>query len=121
MDKIKSKLWYSKRKEEKIKQNRRKLGNEKETLAASFLIQQGFELLERNFSCQSGEIDLILREGIELVVTEVEYRSVLFPPNLVENPCFTNPNSERAGKDIYGACPVISKTESSFNLLSKRL
>lgn len=75
MDKIKSKLWYSKRKEEKIKQNRRKLGNEKETLAASFLIQQGFELLERNFSCQSGEIDLILREGIELVFTEVKYRS----------------------------------------------
>lgn len=42
------------------------------------MIQQGFELLEQNFSCQSGEIDLILREGIELVFTEVKYRSTCF-------------------------------------------
>ena len=35
---------------------------------------QGYEILERNFSCRRGEIDLIAREGGYLVFVEVKYR-----------------------------------------------
>lgn len=37
--------------------------------------KQGFEILEHNFRCRSGEIDLIAREGNYLVFVEVKYRS----------------------------------------------
>ncbi len=37
--------------------------------------QQGFEILEYNFRCRSGEIDLIARDGNYLVFIEVKYRS----------------------------------------------
>ncbi len=54
--------------------NRRK-GAHYETLAASYLQGQGFEILQRNFCSRYGEIDLIAREGKYLVFVEVKYRA----------------------------------------------
>lgn len=36
--------------------------------------KQGVHILERNFRCKSGEIDIIARDGKYLVFTEVKYR-----------------------------------------------
>lgn len=56
--------------------NRRKIGTEKEGLAAEFLEKKGFRILEKNFSCRQGEIDLIARaKGQILVFVEVKYRA----------------------------------------------
>ena len=49
-------------------------GNTAETLALEFLNAQGLELLERNFRCRTGEIDLIMRDDATLVFVEVRYR-----------------------------------------------
>ena len=46
-----------------------------ETQAAAFLEKQGYKILERNFRCSAGEIDLIAREGEYLCFVEVKYRS----------------------------------------------
>lgn len=54
--------------------NKRKLGKEKEALAAEFLQQQGVKIVERNFSCKMGEVDLIGWDGEYLVFVEVKYR-----------------------------------------------
>ena len=54
--------------------DKRKQGDDKERLAESYLVQQGFELIERNFSCKTGEIDLIMRDQDYLVFVEVRYR-----------------------------------------------
>lgn len=54
--------------------NKRELGSEKEALAADYLIARGFRILERNFRCRIGEIDLIAEEGEYLVFIEVKYR-----------------------------------------------
>jgi putative endonuclease len=43
-------------------------------LAAQHLERLGYELLERNFRCTLGEIDLVLRDGEMLVFTEVRTR-----------------------------------------------
>lgn len=43
-------------------------------MAAGFLKREGYEILERNFRCRQGEIDLIAREGVYLVFVEVKYR-----------------------------------------------
>lgn len=46
-----------------------------ETLACDFLIQQGFQILERNFRCPIGEIDLIAEKNRRLHFIEVKSRS----------------------------------------------
>ena len=55
-------------------QNRRQIGTEEEALAAVFLKAQGYEILEQNFRCRLGEIDIIARDGSALVFIEVKYR-----------------------------------------------
>ena len=55
--------------------NKRKIGSRYEEAAAAFLQKQGFRILGKNFRCRQGEIDLVCREGKELVFTEVKYRS----------------------------------------------
>ena len=55
-------------------QNKRETGSRYEQLAAAFLKEQGFQILERNYRCRSGEIDLIAKDGRYLVFVEVKYR-----------------------------------------------
>ena len=45
-----------------------------EQLAAAFLQRRGLTVVERNFRCRAGEIDLILRDGATLVFAEVRLR-----------------------------------------------
>jgi putative endonuclease len=51
------------------------LGAYGETLAARYLVEQGMVVLDRNWRCDAGEIDLVLRDGDVLVVCEVKMRS----------------------------------------------
>lgn len=46
-----------------------------EQLAARFLQDNGLQLVQRNYSCRHGEIDLILQDGGTLVFAEVRLRS----------------------------------------------
>jgi putative endonuclease len=46
-----------------------------EKLAASYLQQNGLVLLESNFSCRFGEIDLILQDAGVIVFAEVRLRT----------------------------------------------
>ncbi len=43
-------------------------------MAAAFLTQHRLRVLERNYRCRSGEIDLIARDGDTLVFVEVRLR-----------------------------------------------
>ena len=63
--------------------HKRRLGAWGETLAARHLCRRGMVLLDRNWRCDAGEIDLVLREGRVLVVCEVKTRrSDAFGPPL---------------------------------------
>jgi putative endonuclease len=46
-----------------------------EALAAGYLTARGMVLLDRNWRCELGELDLVLREGPTLVVCEVKTRT----------------------------------------------
>ena len=50
-------------------------GEHAEDLAGAFLQRQGLELVERNYRCRFGEIDLIARDGKTLVFVEVRLRA----------------------------------------------
>lgn len=54
--------------------NKRAVGTQYEQLAADYLTKYGYQILEKNFSCRQGEIDLIARDGKWLVFIEVKYR-----------------------------------------------
>ena len=49
-------------------------GANAEESARIYLEQQGLRLVERNYRCRQGEIDLIMQDGETLVFTEVRYR-----------------------------------------------
>ncbi|WP_174872885.1 YraN family protein [Vogesella oryzae] len=53
----------------------RERGNQFEQLAASYLQQQGLQLLGSNWQCRFGEIDLIMQDGASLVFVEVRARA----------------------------------------------
>jgi putative endonuclease len=53
------------------------LGRQGEQLAAEYLQQAGFRLLDRNYRCAEGEIDIVAADHRVLVVCEVKTRSGL--------------------------------------------
>jgi len=53
------------------------VGSRGEDLATAFLERKGFAIIERNFRCKSGEIDIVAREGSTLVFIEVKSRKTL--------------------------------------------
>ena len=56
---------------------RQALGAYGENVAARHLAAKGLVLLDRNWRCPDGEIDLVLRDGAVLVVCEVKTRTSL--------------------------------------------
>jgi putative endonuclease len=56
-------------------ERRRALGVYGEAYAARHLVEQGMTVVDRNWRCSAGEIDLVLRDGGVLVVCEVKTRS----------------------------------------------
>lgn len=55
--------------------NQRSIGGHYEKVAVSYLIKQGMEILERNYRCRMGEIDIVARDGPAYVFCEVKFRS----------------------------------------------
>lgn len=55
--------------------NKRQIGARQEQFACEWLERRGYRIVERNFRCRSGEIDIVAREGGYLVFVEVKYRS----------------------------------------------
>lgn len=49
-------------------------GRYAEQWACHYLRQQGLTLVTRNFRCRTGEIDLVMRDGNQLIFVEVRYR-----------------------------------------------
>ena len=58
-----------------MKDIRRRAGQHGEAAAASYLEQMGVSILQKNFRCRYGEIDLIGWDGNYYLFIEVKYRS----------------------------------------------
>lgn len=54
------------------------LGKIGEDIAANYLTRLGYKIIERNFECQQGEIDIIALHKEELVFIEVKTRTNTF-------------------------------------------
>jgi putative endonuclease len=53
------------------------LGTQGERITAEYLKARGYHILERNFRCKGGEVDLIALDGATLVFIEVKLRRSL--------------------------------------------
>lgn len=51
------------------------IGQNGEDIATEYLIENGYKILERNFSCRQGEIDIIAKDKNEIVFIEVKTRT----------------------------------------------
>ena len=51
------------------------LGRRGETIAERYLLAAGMSIVDKNWRCPQGEIDLVARDGDELVFVEVKTRS----------------------------------------------
>ena len=54
---------------------RHETGRIGEDLATQYLEKKGYEIIERNFECRQGEIDIIAKDKQELVFVEVKTRA----------------------------------------------
>jgi putative endonuclease len=54
---------------------RKELGRKAEQAACEHLLKQGFAIVERNWRCRTGEIDIIASNGKLLIIVEVRSRS----------------------------------------------
>ena len=59
----------------KTKNDNAGLGVRGERIAAHHLVRAGMRVLDRNWRCAAGEIDLVLRDGDTLVICEVKTRT----------------------------------------------
>lgn len=57
------------------KDSRKQKGAAAEELAAASLIEKGYRILDRNWRCRFGELDIVAETGETLVVIEVRSRS----------------------------------------------
>lgn len=57
--------------------SRQRLGLSGEEAAARYLAKSGYKILVKNYRCKLGEIDIIARDGEDLVFIEVKTRSGL--------------------------------------------
>lgn len=58
-----------------MKKNYRQVGSGYEKIAGQYLIQKGYQILEYNYRCSKGEVDIVARQGAYLVFCEVKFRS----------------------------------------------
>ncbi len=54
---------------------RKQTGQQGEDIAASHLIEKGYKVVQRNWRCSVGELDIIAENGDTLVFVEVRTRS----------------------------------------------
>ena len=67
--------WRNKRPKRRKNINNRAIGTKYEVLAAEYLKEQGIRVIEQNYRCPQGEIDIIASDGRYLLFVEVKYRS----------------------------------------------
>ena len=89
----------------------REIGKWGESIAANFLEQNSYKIIDRNFRCKQGEIDIVAKNKEYIIFIEVKTRSYIFFGSSGEAV------DKRKKKNIYYAAKYflhINKLEECF-------
>ena len=91
-------------------------GHWAEAVACAYLERRGLVLLQRNYRCRFGELDLVMRDGDTLVFAEVRYRA-----NPVAAAESIDPVKQRrlrmAGADYLGRTQLSATVPCRFDVI----
>lgn len=98
---------------------RKQMGNTSEELALDYLTEQGFRLVQRNFTCKTGEIDLIVQKDDLVVFVEVRSRTGIQYGNPSETVNRKKQDKIRKTAKYYLYCnPYLEKYYCRFDVIS---
>ena len=90
-----------------------------EELAWQHMCQQGWQLVERNFFCQGGELDIIARKGQVLAFVEVKYRKHSHMGGVLAS---ISPAKQRhlihSAKVFLQRYPLLNKLDCRFDVMA---
>lgn len=101
------------------KQTTQSLGLAAEEQALRYLERKGLQLITKNFHCRLGEIDLIMRDGEDIVFIEVRSRG-----RMDYGTASDSINKRKQGKLIKSAtlflqkCGLLYKVSSRFDVIA---
>lgn len=100
--------------------SKRRIGDAAEERAARYLRRQKHQILERNFNCRFGEIDLITRDHAGfLVFVEVRYRAESAFASAAESITPMKQNRLRKAAQIYlSRHPNLSEQPCRFDVVA---
>ena len=55
----------------------RQIGEKGEEIAAKYLIKRGYKIIQTDWTCQIGEVDIVAQDGDNVVLVEVKTRRIL--------------------------------------------
>lgn len=93
-------------------------GEAGERLACEHLERIGFEILQRNFRCRSGEVDVIAREGDATVFVEVKDRAGPSHGEGFEGVTFGKRRRIIRAARLYAAAHGLSDSPLRFDVVS---
>ena len=97
----------------------RKIGDAAEATALRLLEKNGLRLLESNYACFSGEIDLIMQDKEDIVFVEVRYRSERdYGDGLESVDHHKMQKLVRAAKHYLQATELMYKVNSRFDIVA---
>ncbi|HTY24916.1 MAG TPA: YraN family protein [Desulfomonilaceae bacterium] len=101
--------------------NTREKGNEAERIASAYLAKNGYRIVERNFHCRVGEIDIIAQEGGDLVFLEVRSWHSTATVNPVYSVDRRKQNKIIKAAELYLAKHVPHPTPARFDVVIVKL
>jgi putative endonuclease len=107
------------RSQEERKDQRQLTGKQGERLAEQYLIQQGYVIVERNWRCRSGELDIIARKDQLLIIVEVRTRkSLLQYGHPIESVKRRKQQQVRKTSEVYVTMMKQTKYQIRFDVIT---
>ena len=99
-------------------QNEKELGQQGERVAEDYLVRQGYRILERNYRCRHGEIDLIVEKKEKILFVEVKTRQSMESVSPLELISRTKQRHISKTAQYYIAVKKIRDKTADFALVS---
>jgi putative endonuclease len=93
-------------------------GQAGEDLACTYLQRHGLRVLERNYHCRGGEIDIIARDGGTVVFVEVKERTGASHGTAVEAVTPTKRSRVVRAARLYAAQHALSESPLRFDVVA---